>query len=289
MNFSIRMAVCLVILLPARAALAGDDSDIGVDVVVNMTNEGRNVPPPTPDHPAYYYPVTRGYTEGGAILTSETAPPPTADVQHMIAKALASQGYLLATRHPPSLVLILWWGYKSPELMAPPGESLPEEGPTLNLGAISGGPTARIANSPGASIPGFNFLGIPPNLSANHSEMEELVFGSEYEPEPMQNLPSIRLEALINASRVSRYFLIVSALDFKAATEKRAVLLWTARVSTSQWGHSLDQVLPTLVATGAPMFGRDSYGPHLAAAPIIPMGQVVVGTPVIKISNPGPQ
>src|ERR1700733_11813401 len=92
---SLRIAFCLVALFPARAALDDDDNGLRVDVVVDMTEAGKQIPRPTPDHPAYYYPVIRGYTEGGNILVGEKPPPPTADVMHMIAKALAEQGYLL--------------------------------------------------------------------------------------------------------------------------------------------------------------------------------------------------
>jgi uncharacterized protein (DUF2461 family) len=83
-------------------------------------------------------------------------------------------------------------------------------------------------------------------------------------------------------SRYPRYFLMVSALDFKAALRKEYIVLWTARVSTDLTGHSLDEVLPSLIAAGAPMFGRDTNGPDFSDRPIVPMGHVEVGTAVLK-------
>jgi hypothetical protein len=264
----LRIALCLAALFSARVALADDNGNVKVDVVVNMTDEGRKIPRPTPDHPAYYYPVTRGYTPGGAILSDQPPPPPPLEVERLIGKELAKQGYLFAANHPPSLVLLFWWGYKAPEIMGPSGDSI--EG-----GTVGGLPGGASVNGPG----------LPTNISANHNEMEELVFGSEYAPDPLLNggsHPSIRLENLNKESRVARYYMMVSALDFKAATQKKPVLLWTARISTSLWSHTLEQVLPTLLAAGGPMLGRDSDGPQITSESVVPMGHVIVGTPVLK-------
>jgi hypothetical protein len=289
---SIRIAFCLGALLPARIALADYDSgDARVDVVVNMTDAGRKVPPPTPDNPAYYYPVTRGYTQGGTILTGEKPPPPTVEVEHLMAKALAEQGYLVATSHPPSLVLIFWWGYKAPEITGP-GSGMAGNGYAAQaLSGYTAGPQPVGSSLASQQIVNVARMGLlPVNISANHDEMEELVFGSDFDLDSLQNdggHPSPRLEALTNASRVARYYLMVSALDFKSATQKKPVVLWTARVSTELWSHTLDQVLPTLIAKGAPMFGRDSDGPQMTTAPIVPMGHVIVGTPVLKTDASG--
>jgi hypothetical protein len=271
MRASIRLALCAAALLSGRFAFAdgGDNGGIRVDVVVDLTDAGKKVTRPTPEHPAYYYPVTRGYTEGGASLVGEKPPPPTADIQRMIFKALAQQGYLLMTKKsPPSLILMLWWGYKAPVFL---------------------GPGAQGQNGDGSD----NSAGVPMSgrvsLAANHNEMEELVMGTKYEPDYWEYdgaHPSIRLEALTHASRVANYYMMVSALDFKSATQKKTVVLWTARVSTSRWSHTLDQVLPTLIATGAPLFGRDSDGPHIGTEPLVPIGHVIVGAPVLKTDAP---
>jgi hypothetical protein len=282
MRASIRIAFCVAALLPARVALA-DDGDIRVDVVVDMTDAGRKIPRPTPDHPAYYYPVTRGYTQGGAILNSEKAPPPTLAVQRLFAKALAEQGYLVAIKHPPSLVLIFWWGYKAPEFAGPSADMSPS--------AISGGQTSG-ANAARQGYGAINQLsesgGLSSTISANHNEMEELVLGTTFDPDPMENpiYRSPRTEELMNAAGVARYYVMVGAMSFSSAAEKKPVLMWTARVSTELQDHTLEQVLPTLISTAAPMFGQDSKGPQITKDPIVPMGNVIVGTPVLKTDKP---
>ena len=255
-----------------------------VDVVVDVTQAGKAVARPAPDQPAYYFPVTPGYSEGGDVLGGEKPPPPTAEVQHLIAKALYDQGYRVMNKaHQPSLLLIFWWGYKAPIIL---GERSTDQS-SFNTGAPSpsgGGGGTFTSNQQGATaVFQLALLGkLPANLLLNHTEMEELVLGSKFEPQSLQNHPGPRLETAISMSRYPRYFLMVSALDFKAALRKEYVVLWTARVSTDLTGHTLDEVLPSLIAAGAPMFGRDTNGPDFSDRPVVPMGHVEVGTAVPK-------
>jgi hypothetical protein len=209
-------------------------------------------------------------------MSLEKPPPEPVLVAKLAAKALAQQGYFMATKRTPqpTLILMFWWGYKAPNII----------GPSSDL--VGGGP---IGGQGGKDINQLAQRGLlPVNIAINHNEMEELVFGSKYEPEPLQNIPSIRVEGLRNASRTPRYFMMVSALDYQAfAKTRKLVVLWTARISTEMWGRNLTDVLPTLIAAGAPMFGRDTDGPRLAFQTLIPEGQVIVGTPVLKDESKG--
>jgi hypothetical protein len=268
-----RLVLCaILVLLPVRALRAEEDSDIKVDVVVDLTDAGRKVERPSPAHPAYFFPRVWGYTEGGAIMPYQQPPPAENEVLKMVAKALAQQGYYMAIAKrtpPPSLILMFWWGYKAPNFMGPDGH-LASNGP---IGGHGGQDINQLAQR------GL----LPVNVSANQKEMDELVMGSKYEYEPLQNLSSIRLENLRNATRVGRYFLMVSALDFQTYVKTRKfVVLWTARISTEMEGRTLTDVLPTLISRGSSMFGRDTDGPQMTVEPIVPMGQVILGKPVSK-------
>jgi hypothetical protein len=107
--------------------------------------------------------------------------------------------------------------------------------------------------------------------------------GTKFDPTPMHQNPSPRQDLAENATRAPRYYFMVSALDFKSAAEqKKFVVLWTARISTELAGHTLGEVLPTLITEGTPAFGRDTDGPHFSEDPIIPAGRVTAGTPVWK-------
>ena len=71
-----------------------------VDVVVDMTPEGRKLLHPSPGHPAYYYPVVAGYKQEGDIVAGEKKPPPSSAVLHLIAVELARQGYRVLNPAP---------------------------------------------------------------------------------------------------------------------------------------------------------------------------------------------
>jgi len=276
------------LLLSGLAAIAlplavRADGEIPVDVVVNMTAAGNAVARPDASHPAFYFPVTRGFTEAGEFLPGEALPPATWQVQHMVAVALHQEGYVYCGRaHRPSVLLMLWWGYKAPVII---DNNDYVNTPSINGAADfnKGGATPFYSDPINTAFRTGNML---TSAVINKTEMEELVLGSDYERETYRNLPSLRLERLVNASRVPRYYVMISALDFEAAMRKETVVLWTARISTAREGHSLAEVLPTLIAEGVPMAGRPTDGPEWLVSPIVPMGRVLAGTPVMKPGAP---
>jgi len=280
MRPSIRLALCLAALFPARIARADDDNDLRVDVVVDLTDDGAKIARPTAAHPAYFYPIVRGYTQAGAVVPGEKPPPPSWQVQHLIAKALAEQGYLLTTKQsPPSLLLMFWWGYKAPLFVGPSsgGAGSTNSGAGANP-ETPGGAALAINEALQSGVMGTNVM-------ENEGEMEQLVFGSNHDRNTNGYTNSVRLQSLSDASRVARYYVTVSALDFAAATQqKKLVVLWTEYISTDLYGHTLDEVLPSLIAAGAPMFGRDTDGAQwpMKTVPIVPMGRVEVGVPYVK-------
>jgi hypothetical protein len=63
---------------------------------------------------------------------------------------------------------------------------------------------------------------------------------------------------LRTAARDDRYFIVLMAFDFAAAQQRQKKLLWMAKMSTDSVGTSLPEVIPALVASGGPAFGRDT-------------------------------
>jgi hypothetical protein len=206
------------------------------------------------------------------------------EVQRLIAKALADQGYLLATKiSPPSLLFMFWWGYKAPVMQGATNGGAAELG-SQNTGAIGGPLFAKVGPQLGINEAAQSGV-LPTNVMNNEYEMEDLVFGSNYDRNTNEFVPTLRMQALKDESRIARYYVTVSALDYAAATQqKKAVVLWTAHMSTDLYGHTLDQVLPSLIAAGAGMFGKDTHGAlwPLPTVPLVPMGRVVVGAPYVK-------
>jgi hypothetical protein len=303
MKLTIRFVLGLASLFPARAVLA-DDSNVRVDVVVNMTEEGEKLPHPNPDNPTYYLPCTAGYVELGAVLSGEKPPPHAVDVQRMLGRALADRGYLVINKkHHPSIILAIWWGYMAPITGNPYGDTtngsatspspgsvsmtalgvLGPAGPNPAIGLIQtpgGGKTAGQLDR-GMDMPTDAFVAAP-----NAHQMLTLIAGDDFEGQAGNWDSFGKTDSINEAAHHPRYFLIVSALDFQAATQHKSVLLWCARVSTERAGHTLEGVLPTLIATGVRKFGEEAARPKFATVPAIPMGRVLVGTPVLKDDNP---
>ena len=297
----IRFVFALAALLPARALRANDDDDesdrsgkVRVDVVVDMTIAGRKVAHPTPDMPAFYLPLSVGYKEFGYAHHFQRPPPNAWDVEHALAIALYEQGYRLMTKEGhPSLVLVFWWGYMAPEdvdmdnpgsLAERPG-SLSSQPNSFYFGSGQAGNPIQVAGmsdyfmggtANDTVFPAFSMLA----LSANELLMSSMVAGNTINDH--QKWPDPRLEAVEQLTTQARYYVLISAFDFKSWLHHRAILLWRAHVSTEQWGHYFDQVVGTLISTAAPEFGRETKIPHFTNADVAPLGRVLVGTPVVR-------
>ncbi|MBC7367310.1 MAG: hypothetical protein H7343_10965 [Undibacterium sp.] len=235
----------LITALPARAGFLGfgAPSDANVNVVVDMTDEGKKFAPPTKEKPAFYFPVVGGYREEGAIVAGDKKPP-TNPVAHLLARALAAQNYyVMGNKTPaPTLLLVFHWGYMNPQ----------------------------IDDNPDPDNPQKTFW--------NQREMLALVAGNT-----LKNVSQFGYEHedILQAAQDERYFVIVSAYDFKAATEKKKVLLWRAKMSTPSNRVSLAEVLPSMITAGGPRFGRETKLPESVTAAIAKEGKVEVGTPTV--------
>jgi len=116
MKRSIRILLPIAGLLFTGATLLAADSSIAVIAVSDITDQGQGTRRPTPANPVYYYPRTNGFVNSGATVDGVTSPPKP-NVEVMLVKALASQGYIyhkLANK-PPSIMLVFAWGYMAPE------------------------------------------------------------------------------------------------------------------------------------------------------------------------------
>jgi hypothetical protein len=115
MSHPLRLILGIAALFPASAVMAAADGSITVDTIVDMTDAGRNVVPPTPGKPVYFYPRITGYCNTGPLLTDALPPPSTVSVERVLAKDLEAQGYRVMTpQSPPSIVLVFSWGTMSP-------------------------------------------------------------------------------------------------------------------------------------------------------------------------------
>ena len=225
--------------LPAKAV----EKTCEVAVNVEVTAAGKNLAPPSPAHPAYYFPVVGGFREEGAVKAGEKAPE-RLTVLHQLAKTLAAQGYLVVGTKtpPPSVLLAFHWGSMNPQ------------------------------------IDEFGDIGDPQKTFYNQREMVSLVGGHT-----LTNLDLwSEREAVMQGAEEDRYFVVVSAYDFDAAQNKKKVLLWRAKMSTASAGFSMQDVVAALITGGAPHFGRETLRPAWETTPLVNRGKVNLGDMQVK-------
>ena len=110
----------------------------------------------------------------------------------------------------------------------------------------------------------------------NEADMETLVMGTSKLEE---NKFSSKVSSLYDAARLPRYYVTVTAIDFAAFAQKKTVVLWVTRASTELEANHLAEVLPTLIASAAPLFGTQSDQPRLIDAPLVPAAGVAPAAP----------
>ena len=122
-----RLLPALLLFLPragAETAPVPESGNILVQVVVDMSEAGKKLARPTPQHPVYYLPLPAGYKEIGYSPYFQRTPPTTSAVLELLNRELSRQGYLIMSHeHHPSIVLTFFWGYIDPS----GGPSVPPE------------------------------------------------------------------------------------------------------------------------------------------------------------------
>jgi hypothetical protein len=261
--------VLFVVLVPLTAHSAG--SYWQIDVNTDMTAAGRAGPQPSPGNPVYYLPRVGGYQQLGSTVSGEI-PPPQKEVIHKLAKVLAQAGYLstqlklLAPEKtgsappqmgfvpPPTIILMIYWGYLNPVKVDNP---------------VSDPTTDDTANPAGDSS----------SIVLNDKQMTTLVAGIG-----VQHLDlGPGTDDVMHGISTNRYFVVVEAYDMQAYMEQhKKVLLWSTKISMPSDGVTLPQVMPTLIASGGPLLGRETVRPKWIEMPAVPDGQVEVGMPEVK-------
>ena len=236
----VKISSCIRLALGFAAAFSAGAlraQDCRVDLVIDMTDAGRALAQPTADSPAFYFPLAAGYREIGNIgKTSLQTSPPPATVENLFFGALAASNYRLLTKQSaPTLLLIFEWGYIVPHVGR----------------AVGAGGTTELADD-----------------SDETAAMTSIVGGDWLNSLPMDDVGS-ESQVLLGAVKVPRYYVKITALDFKSSMQKKRVVLWIARVSTEAEGLSLADALPTLISAAGPKFGKETVKPLLFAAPVI--------------------
>lgn len=190
--------------------------------------------PAMQDGPVSCVAIDGGYIEAGDPIAGDT--PPTADqVGQCLQSALAEHGFH-AAQGAPSIVLTYYWG-------------------VLRIDRIQ-------LKSP---------YGIKSNLMARidlvsteqvGAEVENHILGREKGSGMTEGVSSPvilagPLETARQDSRQPRIFVVVEAYDYQALVHHEAKLLWRVKLSAQETSGDMDEVIPALIAGGAPYFGKN--------------------------------
>jgi hypothetical protein len=250
------------VLAPAFAS----PSEGEVAVVVDMTDAGRKIAPPTPEHPAFYVPVVIGYRSEGGQVAGEKPPPPPERVMHQLAVTLAEQGYrVVGTKTgEPTVLLLFAWGSWNPQIDKVPFEE--DADPSKESDASPPLPTG--SGGLERTVP-----------SRNATDMLRLVAGNTINRLPMMPsyMTDVDRDAIRSDATENRYFVVVVAYDWAAMKQHKRVPLWTAKMSIRSTGSWFDEVFPALIKSGGPFFGRETLERQLVTVPLVREGHVELG------------
>jgi hypothetical protein len=247
---------------------------IDMTVFTTMTNAGRLVAPPSPEHPVYYVVYPGGFREFGGTYAG-VHPPQEADLERVMKKALATQGYLPATdaAHRPSVLVIFTWGMHS--RLDPTTEAISPQATVQNMlerAELVGGMVFAQRVGKAYEERAISQLSGPTFVDASFNLID-----------PVHRLTddNARSEYLMDQISDDIYFVVASAYDYAAVAQGKRTLLWRTNMTVNTAGVNMKETLPPLIATAAPFFGRETEGPEALQRRINRKGTVDVGQPTV--------
>jgi hypothetical protein len=259
---------------------------LDLTVITEMTEDGKKLPPVSPEKPAYYITQSAGYHQMGQPPGGEKTLPQE-DVEKILARSLAANGYLAAQppTQPPSLLIIYTWG--SDSLLVEGDDENPSLSPdavmrnVLDRAALVGGEKfakelLQLFTEADAMATAVPTHMAPGGQSPMTPEM--MAFAN---PVNLFKLRSPKNEFLVEQSAEDVYYVVASAYDYRSAANNQKRLLWRTRMTVGAQGVSQEQTLPTLIGSAAPYFGREMLESEIMTRRVMPEGRVEIGTPVV--------
>ena len=225
---SIALVAALAAGFTPRASAGIFSNNIDMLVVAEAPNG-----PVSQQGPLSFAAFDGGYIEAGDPIAGDVAPTP-AQVGQSLRAALVNEGFQAGAS--PSVVITYHWGV----LRIDRRQIRVPYGIKTNL-------EARI------ELVSTHQLG---------AEVENHILLREKSGQMNQDAASTPMmvgpaETASEAARQPRTFVIVSAYDYQGLLHREAKLLWRVKLSAREQSGEMDEVIPALIAGGAPYFGRN--------------------------------
>ncbi len=297
---------------------------VDFNVITEMTAEGKKFPKPTSRQPIYYVEQPGRFTQMGTESPANEHPPPIADLERAMQKALATNGYLAGREAAPAPRLLVVFNFGSFARFSTGMEEAEQEAEAEQAyeEAISQQPPPNPPPDPpeGAQLSPDTADQLLPYVMADVAkrrdvlERASLVAGAKFakefgdaieqeiqyrqshagfgppeeDPASPFNLFRNRNEKLVyfvEESFSSCYFVIASAYDYAAMGRGQRVLLWRTKMTVNSLGISMTESLPSLIVSAGPYLGREMNEAAVMTRRISREGHVEIGTPTVVDDN----
>ena len=248
-----------------------DNPFVDQTVITEMTDEGRKLPLPSRESPAYYVAQPSGYhVEGHG--TAANRPPPPALLETNLKQALANNGYLPATPDkPPSLLILYVWGvHNNPD----PG--------SIETGGAFPDPGHKNLLSRASLVGGSKFAGELRAALEKHDLMDDVTASPLLDPVRLFTERDPKTRQLVEQSKANCYYLIASAYDYAAGAQGKRTLLWRSKMTVDAQGVSMADTLPSLILYAGKYLGRDMPEAATIVRRIKRTGQTTLGPLEVK-------
>ena len=229
----------LLSLLPAclQAGWLFPDRELEVIMNTETTQEGRLYPAPTPEKPVYYIAFDMGYKELGGIMGGDKVPT-RKQMNDVLVKVLAKQGYLPASnKNPPTQALIWYWGSLYVEEMPSFDVNMPARQRNLGqmLRFLGGGKLNMLETDPFSTAPYTGIAGI--------------------------NLLSADQGNLLEVAKDDLYVISIGSYSFESMKTKTPKCLWRTKISAPSRGFVMAETLPKVAVLAGPNIGKETSQP----------------------------
>ena len=292
---------------------------VDFNVITEMTSEGKKAPKPTERQPIYYIAQPGQYTQLGLEHIANEKPPPVADLERAMQKALASSGYLPSADagHKPRLVVVFNYGsfgrfsndFDEFEEEVAADEAYQQASVGASADSAPTAPQVPIRRAVTADelLP---YVLADAEKRRDVIERAALVAGAKFarelaeaiakevdyrlarsgvgapEEDPASPFNRFRndnekLMYFVQESFSSCYFVIASAYDYTAMSKGNRLLLWRTKMTVNSLGISMTESLPSLIVSAGPYLGREMGEAAIISKQISREGHVRIGTPTV--------
>jgi hypothetical protein len=282
------------------------------NVFTEMTEEGRQRRQPNPENPQYYLLHTAKFVQTGWLVSAGERPPPVAELDGALRKALAANGYRPVPKpeQRPELLIIFNFGSHGtdPESAIPPGDAAPAVTAGELLPIVVSDPSLfKDVIARATLVAGEKFarelkavldkevenIRTNQTLARNPGNQIKLPVSPEFDS-PFQvfmgtGKNSAAVQHLAEMAFHTCYFVIASAYDYEAAEKNEKRLLWRTKMTVEAQGVSLAEIMTPLISNTGSYLGRETNEAAIVKKRINRDGKVEVGTPtVVEEAAPAP-